>query len=305
MSSSTNPFDNLPEARREFIPSKRIKVAEDIISVDSLNNGECKQVDDELKSKTKLFEVDVCSTLQTLSIHLNNKKKQSKALQLLLTFSEAELRDNCHSSNFFSTTNKFIQDENIVADQVHSLPEPLQKTLEALVDLYLSRGSLFSTEERFQIETWHLLYSLKGALCCDDSFRFSKACRTVEARFNNEEMFPPPPPPDSLDETHPQTFEPPTTLRRSRIAATLACLRVALPLYTRAQWAKQPLDQLFAVAASRRLEVDGDQREELDELTTKITLAKRKHDSGKPVQTVRTYNSTAHPLKTKHVGILR
>ena len=96
-----------------------------------------------------------------------------------------------------------------------------------------------------------------------------------------------------------------TTLRRERTAATLVCLAAALPLYTRSLWAKQPLDKLFATVAQRRLQLSPDQREELDDLTTKVTLARRKTVSGKPAQTVRAFNSTAHPLKTKKVGLLR
>ena len=166
---------------------------------------------------------------------------------------------------------------------------------------------------------------MKNSLCCDDSFRFCKACQVLADYFDCDAMFPTlvtvdytvlndsitdGEGKDTNKEESPSASPSPSpplspTARRHRVAATLACLAAALPLYTRSLWAKQPLDKLFATVAQRRLQLDPDQREQLDELTTKITLARRKAISGKPAQTVRVFNSTAHPLKTKKVGLLR
>lgn len=243
-------------------------------------------------------------------------RKQLKALQLLLNFVESKLNDKEHSSEFFATLLSFLSNQSESSSSTTAPDDDLtmssvKQLLDNLISLYISREVLFSSDEIFQLQTWYLLYSVKNSLCCDDSFRFSKACQTLEKFFENDEMFPPfvsvtegYEKDDEITSNHLVTVS--LSFFNSRVDATLQCLSAALPLYTRHQWARQPLDKVFDVVSSRRLRLGNDsQRDELDILTNKITLEKRKIISGKPAQTFRTYNSTAHPLKTKQVGLLR
>ena len=231
-------------------------------------------------------------------------RKQCKALQLFLKLSEAELNEsNC--VKFFQVLNDFFKEEQ--------LPTATAVVAKNVVTYYKSQECIFSHEHKFLIQNWFLLYSVREDLRCDDSFQFSKACQYVSELFDCEEMFPVMKTVDYTDETQESNSRhvqgsvdtPGDALKKARVSATLSCLTTALPLYSRCMWAKQPLDQLFKIVALRRLQVDDDQREQVDELTTKITLARRKGISGKPAQTVRSYNSTAHPLKTKNVGLMR
>ena len=96
----------------------------------------------------------------------------------------------------------------------------------------------------------------------------------------------------------------PLHIFRKRVTAVLECMDIAFKSYFR-DWAKQPVDAVFAAASSRRLCLPTDLREDLDQLTTAITKTQRKLLSGFTVRTVRTYDSTSHPLLTKRDGILR
>ena len=191
--------------------------------------------------------------------------------------------------------------------------------------------------QQFSLDNWYLLYSVQCSLSSDDSYAFNKACVVVEKLFNCTSMFPTIVTVDyscssgssgssndeapvgsesgsgssegntseGVVESGSETYSPTHSLKRERVHATLECLRTAQPLYSRAQWAKQPLDKLFASVVQRRLLLDADHTALLDSLYTKVALQRRKDVSGKPVQTVRSFNSTAHPLQTKRVGILR
>lgn len=233
-------------------------------------------------------------------------------LQLLFNLAESEL-DEINCNGFFDILNDLVVQQG---QQQHQQQQEGQTATMAdkLVSLYDARGDLFSSKQRFQLQTWFLLYSVKNSLLCDDSFRFCRACQVVSELF--QVMFPAIVTADYSEDAKKkdneedkdegeEDKEPSAALKRDRTAATLVCLAAALPLYSRTLWAKQPLDKLFAAVAQHRLLLPSDQREQLDELTTAITLTRRKAVSGKPAQTVRAFNSTAHPLKTKKVGLLR
>lgn len=255
-------------------------------------------------------------------------RKQAKALQLLLNLAESELNEtNCTDffhilKDFFVAEDRRLQSSDD-ATAVQALSPPTATIVDKLISLYFTRSNLFCNIQRFQLQNWFLVYSVKNSLCCDDSFRFSRACQVVSDLFDCDAMFPPLVIADySIDNSESSSDDfrkedggdeqeedkegrPGVALRKARTNATLACMTATLPLYSRSLWAKQPLDKLFAAVAQRRLLLPPDQREQLDDLTTKITTMRRKAVSGKPDQTVRAFNSTAHPLKTKKVGLLR
>mmetsp|Transcript_34986 Transcript_34986/g.65313 ORF Transcript_34986/g.65313 Transcript_34986/m.65313 type:complete len:330 (+) Transcript_34986:22-1011(+) len=328
---SYNPFDDLPsEVTKEAVVDdsstepacKRQKldgnvgmVSVDVAESKEENNKEGKPIKSENPAQANI--IDVSSTLQTLKKHISNVKKQPKVLQLLFNLAEAELSSNGHAADFFQALQEFVSLDSQRDASQNSSSTPLAVTAPTslsiaskLIDFFISRKDCFSSQEVFEIQNWYLVYSVRNSLCCDDSFKFSKACQMVSELFDCSSMFPVTVTVDYSQEGEdgtPTTDDsaPTAVLKRDRVTATLQCLRAAQPLYTRALWAKQPLDKLVAIVVQRRLQLDPDQREQLDDLSTSFALAKRKAVSGKPTQTVRAFNSTAHPLQTKKVGILR
>lgn len=194
-------------------------------------------------------------------------------------------------------------------DIFNSLVEMMQATQNFM--------TIFTFHDQFQVKTWLLLSVVKRDLTSDDSFVFSKACTSVTNMFVEESVFPvsiqpedETPPPSTIQDVAfgrgPVKAEIlPIELRRARINAVFVCMRVAFRLYKRAAWAKQPVDKLFIEVSRKRLKMDEDQRNETDELTTMITTSHRKMTSSGTQQNIRTYDSTAHPLTSKNVGILR
>jgi hypothetical protein len=97
-------------------------------------------------------------------------------------------------------------------------------------------------------------------------------------------------------------------IKRSRLNAILLCLKICYQVYLRSGWTKQPIESLYLHITQRRLHIPfAELREQLDDLNTQLTQKQRKKLSGNGgvTQTIRTYNSSAHPLRTKKVGILR
>ena len=190
----------------------------------------------------------------------------------------------------------------------------------ALISVSETRLDAFTWTQTFQVHTWALLSSVQRDLGSDDSFVFSKACYRVVDLAIEKEVFPPPvhpedepPPPQGLRDVSrtdglvsvKEEGRISSELRRERIGAVLTCMRVAFKPYRRAAWAKQPVEKLFTEVSRKRLQIDEDQRNELDELTSMLTLMQRKITCGGTQHNIRTYDSTAHPLTTKKVGILR
>lgn len=97
-------------------------------------------------------------------------------------------------------------------------------------------------------------------------------------------------------------------VKRHRLEVILLCLKICYQVYVRSRWSKQPVESLYLTVSQWKLSIPfEDIREKLDEINTKLIQYQRKLISGgvSDIKTIRTYNSTAHPLKTKKVGVLR
>jgi hypothetical protein len=245
-----------------------------------------------------------------LHSHIIFSRKSAKALNLFKELLSSKITPENASdflggiTTFFSWTGADISNEIL-----NSAVELMQVVHDSL--------NMFTAHDQFQVRTWMLLSVVRKDLVSDDSFVFSKACASVLNGFLEESVFPSPvspeeepPPPTTIQDiafgNGPVKTEGfPIELRRRRINAVFVCMRVAFRLYKRAAWAKQPVDKLFTEVSRKRLRMDEDQRNEADELTTMITASHRKMTSSGTQQNIRTFDSTAHPLISKNVGLLR
>lgn len=83
----------------------------------------------------------------------------------------------------------------------------------------------------------------------------------------------------------------------------ISVVEVALRAYHNG-WARQPINDVVTAFSERRLLVSDELREALDSYTSFWVLEQRKESWAGP-KTIRTYDSVAHPLTTKRVGLLR
>lgn len=152
----------------------------------------------------------------------------------------------------------------------------------------LAENSVCVTREhRFEIQTIFLATLTRRDLNTDDTGQFNKCCKQVQ--FLIESLKDP-----ALD--IPRDFLDKLIYRRKE--TILFCMADAFRLYKR-QWAKQPVDLLFRAAASHRLCFEGELLARLDSLTECITIEQRAASANTGPRTIRTFDSTAHPLRQK------
>lgn len=212
----------------------------------------------------------------------------------------------------------------------NSLPIELPKSYppeDAIISLicqYYENKTFFTEKQNFQIKSWYIqTYIIKELKKSDDSFHFSKVCQFIQTEFqvnlfedttsSNTETTQDVINSDSKNSNDSENTNNPIhfsdEIKKHRLEVILLCLKVCYQIYSRSRWAKQPVESLYLTVSQWRLQIPyNDYRERLDEINTKLIQLQRKLISGgggSDVKTIRTYNSTAHPLKTKKIGILR
>jgi hypothetical protein len=215
---------------------------------------------------------------------------------------------------------------------------PSKEAIYSLMRTCYQHISHFNPVQRFQIITWHLQTNIAHQLhTTDDPYLFNRCCQFITHEFNENYLVKKydientDPIPTAEDASLPSADPIPTAedaslvttssastvddpfffsneTKRSRLEAILFCLQICYQVYLRSGWTKQPIESLYLHITQRRLLLPSDDlRERLDDLSTQFTQKQRKKLSGTGgmIQTIRTYNSTAHPLRTKKIGILR
>lgn len=252
--------------------------------------------------------VTVLTALEKISLHLTNNKKFVKAVKLLNQLIESSM-DDSNGNDFFLHLASLMK--NCPADRDITSPVYAQAYVD-LITLYRDRKDRISEPaHRYQLETFYILVCLRASLATDDSYTFNKACSELKAIIiqmfsngNTENSSSSSSALSSNDQADKLSVSQTSAQVLNRENALFVCLETAFRLY-HWSWAKQPCDTVYACAAERRLNFSDDSRESLDTLTMAITAAQRKDTSWSGPQTIRTYNSTAHPLLSKNVGILR
>jgi hypothetical protein len=251
--------------------------------------------------------VTVLTALEKISLHLTNNKKFAKAVKLLNQLIESSMDDSNGNDFFLHLANLM---KNCPVDRDITSPAYAQAYVD-LITLYRDRKDRISEPaHRFQLETFYALVCLRASLATDDSYTFNKACSELKAiiiqTFIDDKNASSSS--SSSISSDDQSDKPSVSQASAQVVnrenAIFVCLETAFRLY-HWSWAKQPCDTVYACAAERRLHFSDDSRESLDTLTMAITAAQRKDTSWSGPQTIRTYNSTAHPLLSKNVGILR
>jgi hypothetical protein len=186
-----------------------------------------------------------------------------------------------------------------------------------IFDALLLKQDAFPATIRYRLITFALYASTRCHLMTDDSYEYSKACsylkETIEALSftpnagqngsdsddRNDAGG------DDDDGESGSKVDPEEVVERQRVI--LSCMEEAFRTRSKWAWARQPCDSVFAVASQRRLLFPQDEglRDNLDDLTTAITLTQRKDTSWSGPKAVRTYNSTAHPLLVKKFDVFK
>lgn len=244
--------------------------------------------------------VTVLDALSKISLHLTNNKKFHKAVRLMNQLVESSMNES-NGDEFFSHLSNLMK--NCPADRDITSSTYSQAYID-LITLYCAKKAFITNlAYLYQLQTFNALVCIRASLSTDDSFTYNKACIDLKALIIQTAVC------DKSDSAQTQSEE----VDREMISASnienrenaiFVCLDTAFRLY-HWSWAKQPCDTVYACASERRLYFSDDSRESLDVLTMAITAAQRKDTSWSGPQTIRTYNSTAHPLLSKNVGILR
>ena len=278
----------------------------------------------ECKEETK-GGVTALKALETISLHLTNNKKFTKALRLMIQLIESSM-DETNSDIFFTHLSDLMR--NCPPDRDITVP-PYSQGYSDLISLYYSKKALLSDEKNcYKLETYYILVCLRANLATDDSYTFNKACNELKALIilmcnssssssssnssssesssgsgvvdselsSNDHST------NGATEASIEAQAKAAVVKRE--SAVLVCLDTAFRIY-HWTWAKQPCDALYACAAERRLLFTDESRDGLDTLNMAITAAQRKDTSWSGPHTIRTHNSTAHPLLSKNVGLLR
>jgi hypothetical protein len=252
--------------------------------------------------------VTVLTALEKISLHLMNNKKFLKAVKLLSQLIESSMDDSNGNEFFLHLANLM---KNCPVDRDITSPAYAQAYID-LITLYRHRKDrIRDPSHRYELETFYILVCLRASLATDDSYTFNKACSELKAiiiETFTDDKHATSSSSSSCISSSDQSDKPSVNQASAQVLnrenAIFVCLETAFRLY-HWSWAKQPCDTVYACAAERRLHFSDDSRESLDTLTMAITAAQRKDSSWSGPQTIRTYNSTAHPLLTKNVGILR
>lgn len=249
--------------------------------------------------------VTVLTALEKISLHLTNNKKFVKAVKLLSQLIESSM-DNSNGNDFFLHLANLMK--NCPVDRDITSAAYAQAYVD-LITLYRDRKDrICEPAHRYQLETFYVLVCLRASLATDDSYTFNKACSELKAiiiqTFTDDKNATSSSSISFDDQSEKSSVSKVSAHVLNRENAIFVCLETAFRLY-HWSWAKQPCDAVYACAAERRLHFSDDSRESLDTLTMAITAAQRKDTSWSGPQTIRTYNSTAHPLLSKNVGILR
>lgn len=242
---------------------------------------------------TKPATLDLKEALQKITRALTSTKleKSRKALALLIKLMTAEINAE-NADQFHAAIAFFMAAEGTWDRLLGSAVEDRTQATQLLL-LVKERILLFGPEEQYRAATWILLGLLRAELLTDDTFEFRRAARSIReyivalARMNEEEE---------------------TYADKERRKAILACLASALRQNLHS-WAKPSIEDLFKAATEKRLIFPEDEREELDEMSTKLRLVARGlsvNPTGTVIsRSVRMVNSMATPFNTKKADIYR
>lgn len=246
--------------------------------------------DKEDKGKATQSEtVDLREALQKVTKALISTKpeKALKAMELLLKLLSSEM--NAENAPQFHASLAFFMASEGAWDRL--LEERAQAS--RLCAVLKEHILIFPPEQQFAAATWILVGQLRADLLTDDTFEFRRAARQIKEYITALQSH-------ENNDTHAD---------QERRKAVLACLATALKQNLH-QWAKPSIEDLFKCATEKRLFFPDVEREELDEMATKLRTTARGlsvNPGGGTIvgRSVRMVNSMATPFNTKKGDIYR
>ncbi|EWM26368.1 hypothetical protein Naga_100031g4 [Nannochloropsis gaditana] len=241
-------------------------------------------------SEPKTLELH--EALQKITRALTSPKleKSRKAMGLLTKLLTAEMNTE-NASQFHAALGFFMASEGVWERLLGPGAED-RALAHALLAAVRERILLFEPSAQYRAASWILVGLLRPELLTDDTFAFRRAARRIREYVTALEKL----------------REGDTLADRERRKAILACLRTALKQNFHS-WAKASIEELFKATAEKRLCFPEEEREELDEMATKLRTEARGlsvNPSGTVVsRSVRMVNSMATPFNTKKGDVFR
>jgi hypothetical protein len=229
-------------------------------------------------------------------------RKSAKAMSLLLRLFER--RWTLEPSAARDQLMEFWAREESLSPACFDAGAPCFPDLCKIVDIMHESIATMESSSAFRVASWRLSTSIRRGLASDDTLEFAKACKILKTKIEEIHDFQPSAETGLLSIT--EFSKSAESHKSERLAAIVVCLTDAFKQHKR-DWAKQPLDEVIKAASERRMLFSGLYQEKLDFVTSQWTAYRRKRTAsgGGELRTVRTAESTAHPLRQIQRGILR
>ena len=250
-------------------------------SLPSDDSSNKRQKTDSSHDDSPSAHVQVKEAIQRLHKYLLKDSKFSRSVELMVQLIRTHFRD--YPEDFLCAIEEVCAERDVVHKE---FKQGVLQLVNALHDKISDASPIL----RFRMETLHILVVLQNNLVTDDSFEFAKCCSTIDNMITSI-------PKDKQELTD--------HLFNRRLKAIMQCMRTAFKLYSTRPWSKQPVDGLYSSAAHCRLHFPIPLRDELDELITSLRNIQRKNASYTGPMNIRTFNSTAHPLRSSKYDVLR
>lgn len=237
--------------------------------------------------------LDLEEALDKITRALTSTKleKSRKALGLLTKLMTGNI--NAENAAQFHATIAFFMAVDGTWDRLLGPAAEDRAQAVQLLSLVKEHILLFGPEEQYRAATWILLGLLRSEMLTDDTFEFRRAARNIKEYIVALQAI------DDEQETYAD---------KERRRAILACLATALR-HNFHSWAKPSIEDLFKAATEKRMVFPEDEREELDEMSTRLRQTARGlsvNPTGTVIsRSVRMVNSMATPFNTKKGDIYR
>jgi hypothetical protein len=233
-------------------------------------------------------------TLVKLQIFLNKDSKFPKA-SVLMSDLILQRMDKTNVTDFMNVIigtimlkHDKLRDKHIVSSCIRLLDAVHEK------EMFLSNVLLF------RLDSCKMVILHRINLHTDDSYDFIKY-----SKMTNTEILAIPTLMEVISALNCPSSDVVEEIYKERLQALIWCVETTCKLYQTQSWAKQPVEKLCGDISTMRLQFPPLLRDSLDELTTIITQVQRKNISSRGIQTIRTLNSIAHPLRSSKNDILK
>lgn len=299
ISSSESTVSPSRFIKEEITVSPSVFIKEEVIPVGEKSHvvDHCKHI---IERKEEKQPVDVLKALETISLHLQNNKKFSKAMRLMLQLVESSLNQSNSAIFFLHLT--FLM-RNCPEDRDISAPAYAQGYRD-LISMYYGKIEFLQEENFYQLETFYILVCLRASFETDDPFLYNRLCtelknfiilissstikssggsgssstessnnlaienttREIKSSGGSSSSSSAESPNGTAIEDTTSSEDGTYLIAVEREKALLVCLEQSFKIY-HWTWAKQPCDSVYTCSAERRLFFTDENRDSLDALT--------------------------------------